>query len=185
VALAAIGKAKKLERNAFTVSREFEFFSDSELTRQTGYAKELWWPAVVVKELVDNALDACEEGGASPIIDIRLGTHFLEVCDSGPGLQPNVVKRVLDFSTRTSTKQAYVSPTRGAQGNALKTILAIPYVLSGSREAAVEITACGVKHLISVSADTIAQRPQITHESSTVVKKEGTRIRLTRNSAFA
>ena len=34
---------------------------------------------------------------------------------------------------RVSSREAYVSPTRGAQGNALKTIVAMPFVLDGER----------------------------------------------------
>jgi hypothetical protein len=34
-----------------------------------------------------------------------------------------------DYTIRVSSREAYVSPTRGAQGNALKTILAMGYVL--------------------------------------------------------
>jgi hypothetical protein len=34
------------------------------------------------------------------------------------------VGRILDFSTKTSSKDYYISPTRGTQGNALKTVLA-------------------------------------------------------------
>jgi replicative DNA helicase len=110
---------KTLKRQTFTVSRELEYFSEAELTTQTGYARERWWPDVVTKELVDNALDASEQSGTAPAIVIDLERHRLEVRDNGPGIQPAVVKRILDYSTRTGDKQAYVSPTRGAQGNAL------------------------------------------------------------------
>jgi hypothetical protein len=47
---------------------------------------------------------------------------------------------------------------RGAQGNALKTIVAIPFVLDGE-EGRVEITGGGVKHEVAFSVDRIAQRP--------------------------
>jgi DNA topoisomerase VI subunit B len=173
---------KKLRRETFTIARELECFAESELTVQTGCPKELWWPEVVVKELVDNALDVCE-GNVAPIITIQIGKRSIEVSDNGPGIKPHVVRRILDYSTRTSAKQAYVSPTRGAQGNALKTVFAIPYVLDGKKKGTVEIVAQGVKHLISVCTDAIGQRPQITHETSKIVKIAGTCIRLTRNSA--
>src|ERR1019366_6944880 len=169
----------KLERIAFTHSRESECFNESDLTRQTGYPKQLWCPEVVVKELVDNGLDAGEQGGVSPVIQIRVGGDFLEVSDNGHGIAPDVLERVVDYSTRTSDKQAYVSPLRGAQGNALKTIIAISYVLSGNKEARVEISARDIKHVISVSVDAITWRPQITHETSEIVTTEGTSIRLT------
>jgi DNA topoisomerase VI subunit B len=169
----------KLERIAFTQSRESEYFDESELTRQTGHPKDSWSPGVVVKELVDNGLDACEQAGVSPLIQIRIADDFLEVSDNGHGIAPDVVGRVVDYSTRTSEKHAVVSPLRGAQGNALKTIIAILYVLSGNKEARVEISARGVKHLISVVMDSIARRPQIMHETCEIVKTAGTNIRLT------
>ena len=49
----------KLQRTASTTDRALEFFTESELTTQIGYGVELW-PLVLVKELIDKALDACE-----------------------------------------------------------------------------------------------------------------------------
>lgn len=40
------------------------------------------------------------------------------------------VANITDYHSRTSSREAYVSPTRGAQGNALKTILAMPAALN-------------------------------------------------------
>jgi hypothetical protein len=37
------------------------------------------------------------------------------------GIAPQTVADVLDYAVRVSSREAYVSPTRGAQGNALKT----------------------------------------------------------------
>jgi hypothetical protein len=132
--MATISKRPELKREVFT-TRELEYFSKAELVTQTGYDSEEWWPGVLVKELVDNSLDACEQASAAPLINVSFGGGDLVVSDNGPGIPPDVIARILDFSTRTSDKAAYVSPTRGAQGNALKTILAIPYVLNeGSPE---------------------------------------------------
>jgi hypothetical protein len=50
----------KLTRVAFQVSRLMEFCTKRELQNQTGHGV-MQWPLVVLKELVDNALDACEE----------------------------------------------------------------------------------------------------------------------------
>src|SRR5258708_31911398 len=49
----------KLTRVPFTVSRLMEFCTERELINQTGHETREW-ALVVVKELVDNALDACE-----------------------------------------------------------------------------------------------------------------------------
>jgi hypothetical protein len=46
----------RLKREIFTVSRELEYFLENELVTQTGYPKEDWWPAALVKELADNGL---------------------------------------------------------------------------------------------------------------------------------
>ena len=50
----------KLTRVAFRVSRLMEFCTRRELQNQTGHGVHDW-PSVVLKELMDNALDACEE----------------------------------------------------------------------------------------------------------------------------
>ena len=144
-------KKKELERQIFTTSRELEYFTESELTTQTGYPKEQWWPGVVVKELLDNSLDACEQAGVAPVISVDFRGQSVVVSDNGPGIASEVVHKILDFSTRTSDKQAYVSPTRGAQGNALKTLLAIPYILTGGETGTIQIKSQGVRHTISVS----------------------------------
>src|SRR5262245_50017939 len=59
----------KLTRVAFKVSRLMEFCSERELQNQTGHSI-IDWPLVVGKEVVDNALDACEEAEAAPEISI-------------------------------------------------------------------------------------------------------------------
>ncbi len=46
-----------LVRTTFTTSREMDFFSEKELTTQTGHSIDEWY-LVFVKEAMDNALDA-------------------------------------------------------------------------------------------------------------------------------
>ena len=50
----------KLDRTVFETSRLLDFCSVKELTAQTGHHPHDW-PLVVLKELVDNSIDACEE----------------------------------------------------------------------------------------------------------------------------
>ena len=123
----------KLNRQTFSTSRALECFSEADITTQTGCGREAWWPGVVAKELIGNSLDACEQSGTPPRIEVDFQGDSLTVADNGPGLPADVLERVLNFGTRTSDKAAYVSPTRGAQGNALKTVLAIPYVFGGGQ----------------------------------------------------
>src|SRR5438128_2393292 len=55
-----------LQRETFATSRLLDFFSRKELTAQIGHGPDDW-PLVIVKELVDNALDACEDGHIPPV----------------------------------------------------------------------------------------------------------------------
>ena len=107
----------RLDRTTFTTSRLLDFCNERELTAQIGHPIADW-PLVIVKELVDNALDACEEAGIAPEIDIRVDRSGIAVRDNGPGMPAQTVKAILDFASRVSSREAYVSPTRGAQGNA-------------------------------------------------------------------
>jgi hypothetical protein len=119
---------RKLTRVAFRVSRLMEFCTKRELQNQTGHSV-YEWPLVVAKELIDNALDHCEETEVAPVIDVTVDAGLITVADNGDGFDTDTIDAILDYSVRVSSREAYVSPTRGAQGNALKTILAMGYVL--------------------------------------------------------
>ncbi len=155
----------RLDRTTFRTSRLLDFLSRKELIAQTGH-QPASWPLVVLKDLVDNALDACEEAGTAPEITVTLDREGITVADNGPGLPVDTIKGILDFSIRVSNREAYVSPTRGAQGNALKTILAMPFVLD-EQKGKVEISTRGSRHEIVCQADRIRQRPVISHDRHT------------------
>ena len=150
-----------LERTTFRTSRLLEFCSRKELVAQTGHEPDAW-PLVVLKELLDNALDACEEAGVAPEIVVQVEPRAITVVDNGPGIPPQTVTEILDFSSRVSSREAYVAPDRGAQGNALKTILAMPFVLDG-QTGRVEIRARGRRHEIEFAVDALRQAPVIRH----------------------
>jgi DNA topoisomerase VI subunit B len=170
------GKAK-LHPQVFTTSRLLEFCSQKELTLQTGHPVEQW-PLVVQKETVDNALDTCEEVGIAPMIKVIVQTipsASITVRDNGPGIAAATVKALLDFSVRVSSREAYASPTRGAQGNALKTLVAMPFALDGT-EGETIIEACGVRHRIRFLADGIRRVPKIEHLEAASDVKNGTSL---------
>ena len=145
-----------LDRQTFVTSREMDFFSKKELTTQTGH-NVVEWPLVIVKELIDNALDACEETDVAPNIEVVADEAGMTVIDNGPGLPEATLKAALDFSVRASNREAYVAPDRGAQGNALMTLLAMPKVLDpdGGR---LIVEAHGKRHVITCNADPISQQ---------------------------
>src|SRR5215472_7757300 len=78
---------KTLSRSAFTTSRLLDFCSEKELVAQTGHQKSEW-PLVILKELVDNALDACEEANIVPEVIVRVDGKGISVQDNGPGIPP-------------------------------------------------------------------------------------------------
>jgi DNA topoisomerase VI subunit B len=70
--VAATGRgAPSLTRKTFRTSRLAEFASKSELIKLIGHDVE-YWLTVVVKELIDNALDEAEEAGVAPSVAVSV-----------------------------------------------------------------------------------------------------------------
>lgn len=170
--------ATRLARVAFKTSRLLDFVGRRELAAQIGHG-ESDWPLVILKECTDNALDGCEEAGVAPVIAVKVTTApgSISISDNGPGLAPETVAGILDYNVRVSSREAYVSPSRGAQGNALKTILAMPFALDGEfGETIVETR--GDRHTISFGVDRIRNEPKIRHLRQTSLVKNGTTLSL-------
>src|SRR5262249_36331086 len=146
------------------VSRLADFCSTDELTIQTGHAPSRW-ALVVLKELCDNALDACEEAGIPPeiTIDVSTSSGQIVISDNGPGIPVETIQGVIDFANRTSSRAAYVSPTRGSQGNALKTVLAMAFVLDG-RSGETLIETSGQAHRIIFEVEPLRRIPRVLRE---------------------
>lgn len=146
--------ALTLSRTIFKTSRLSEFCSQRELINQTGHDVGEW-PLAVLKELIDNALDACEEAGVAPMIDVTVDHAGITIADNGPGLAPETIDDLKDYTARVSSREAYCSPSRGAQGNALKTVLAMPFALDGECGETL-IQSRGVLHHIIFTVDEFA-----------------------------
>lgn len=160
------------ERETFSLSRSLEFMSEAELTKQIGYPRNLWLPAIT-KELIDNALDHCEEIRRLPEVAVRVADGTLSVRDNGDGIPPETVEAMLDFDRRVSSREARRGPARGAQGNAGKTIVSVPYALNGSHGQTI-IEARGRRHEVTVALDSLAQKPKIDHEQRSGGVQNGT-----------
>jgi DNA topoisomerase VI subunit B len=170
---------------AFKVSRLMEFCTLRELQNQTGHSYHDW-ALVVLKELMDNALDACEEAEVAPVISVGVKNGSITIQDNGGGIETATIESILDYTVRVSSREAYCSPTRGAQGNALKTILAMAFVLQREviNEDNPEADAAGVtiietrgsKHRIEFSVDHINNQPKIAHDISRSSIRLGTKI---------
>lgn len=166
------GERVDLQRVIFKTSRESEYFTEKELLAQIGHGPE-HWPLAVLRELIDNSLDACEMVGVAPEVDVIVQDDRLTVSDNGPGIPPEVIEKSLDYMVRVSDKAFYVSPTRGQMGNALKVVWAAPFVASG--QSLVEVISQGEKHTIQVRMDHIAGKPGIDQKKVPFVRN-GTSI---------
>jgi hypothetical protein len=165
----------KLERQIIGLDKlAADFATEAGLIKQVGHPVEDW-PLVIFKELADNALDAIEaKGDAAPVLRVQIDAASITVADNGPGIPPELVKRIAtDFRTGYSDKREYISPTRGAQGNALATLLAMGYVRTG-KPATTIIESQGVRHSITFTADPLTNIPSITYEVRPCSVKSGT-----------
>ena len=168
------GMTDTFERKTFSTSRLAEFATENELTKQVGHPVSLW-PLVVVKELIDNALDAAERAGTAPDITVAVDSDSIVVADNGPGIPAATVRKLANFDAKTSSNAAYVAPTRGQQGNALQSILPMGYVLDG-RSGSVVIEASGRAHHIDFTVDPIRRTPMVEIRSEPSAVKIGTRV---------
>jgi DNA topoisomerase VI subunit B len=174
-----MAKAASLSRATFTRSRLGEYFTEDELSKQIGFGPA-HWPVALLKELLDNALDACERAGVErPEVNVTVEQDAFTVEDNGPGLPPEVVEKALDYSTTTSCNSLYVAPTRGRQGNALKCVFAAPSVAHGPGDGPdVVISAREVEHRITASFNSIKGEPELKHEVvEAPAVKSGTSVR--------
>ena len=162
---------KELKRTVFETSRLLEYFTEKELRAQIGLSPK-YWPIAILRELIDNSLDACEAVPIAPIIDIEIQNDFIKVADNGPGIPPEVIEKSLDYMNRVSDKAYYISPTRGQMGNALKVIYAVPYVVSPENPGYIEIGSRGQLHRISITLDKIASEPKVKHTIENVVRND-------------
>jgi len=163
-----------LRRETFRTSRLLDFSSARELTKQIGHGADVW-PLVVLKECVDNGIDDAEDAGIAPVIGVEVTDKAIVITDNGRGIPDETVAGILDFSVRVSSREAYCSPTRGAQGNALKTIIAMGFALDGRRGETL-IESQRIAHRITFTVDHIRHEPKIDHVRERSNVKRGTRI---------
>lgn len=136
-----------MEPSFATRRREFDYIQLHWLEKTTGRPSHEW-DIYIIKELIDNALDADEQWARSSEQPLELDVELRYSRDEGRGVNEEHILYLLDFAicnsapfpakalssifdltAYTSNKSHQRYPTRGQQGNALKTILGIPYAL--------------------------------------------------------
>jgi len=145
----------------------------------------------VVKEAVDNSLDACEEGGILPdinveIIDMGNDRFRVVVEDNGPGIVkaqiPNIFARLLYGSKFHRLKQA-----RGQQGIGISASVLYAQLTTGR---AAKITSKTSKskeaHYFELGINTKTNKPEILKEEKIDWHKEhGTKIQVDIEASYA
>lgn len=165
-----------VQRTVFATPRAAEFLELRALQAQTGQPVDAFGD-VVVKELIDNALDAAETAGVDPVLTITTetvgDTVVVTVTDNGVGITPETITRICDFNNTVSDKARYRGPARGAQGNALKTLLGIPHALDV--DAPVVIESHGVRHELQVMVDPVGD-VVVNHDQAPILLPRGNGI---------
>jgi DNA topoisomerase VI subunit B len=181
---------------AFSHNREFDFVRMDGLRRATGRPPHEW-DFYILKELLDNALDADEvewrrDASNSPRIAVcveyipvpELKSQQLSIEVSNRAVFPvEQVPDIFDTKRYTSRKAFIKGLTRGALGNALKTLLGIPYVMhnqtAGDWRLALKplsIKSCGSEYLPRYHVDALAQTVETTCERNNCAPVDGTSI---------
>ena len=163
-----------LKRTAFVTSRLADFVDPDKLRALVGHAQSVW-PEVILKELVDNALDAAEGAGEAPEIEITINSNAITVKDNGGGMPTKTIRSLLSLENKTSTNSAIVSPTRGQQGHAFQTLLAMGHALTRKPGVTI-IESHGVRHTITLTSDPISRKPSFALETKEIAKTDGTKI---------
>lgn len=124
----------KGKERILTKSRIMEYFTVDGLVKMIGVESSKF-DIYILKELVDNALDACELTDKPPDISIEINSDLflkdeqrekikeciihIKVKDEGPGISKEALEEITNFQRFGGTKYFVKKPTRGAQGNAL------------------------------------------------------------------
>lgn len=103
-----------------------DYFNIKGLETKTGLVS-YDWNLAIIKELIDNALDAIENGNDKQI-EIIQSNNGLEIFDNGIGISIENVMKIYDFEYYISKNRHIITPSRGKQGNGLKSIIGMCYV---------------------------------------------------------
>jgi len=179
------------ERRFHRDSRTRENFTEDGLTSLTGQPTRRWG-RYVVKELVDNALEAAE-GTSDPFVMVRLWAggppgprryvQAVEVEDNGPGIGEETLRQIADPEAFGGTKRHYALPTRGTQGNALMTIIGIQHLATEGEAGGgpLRVRTRGTEYTLPVQESTLEGVPSVQlrkSEAEGAADVEGTAVRV-------
>ena len=135
----------------------------------------------IIHELVTNSLDACEEAGILPDIDVKIseiGEEFYEisVVDNGPGIPENKIGSALG-KLLAGTKFHRLVQTRGQQGIGVSGIILFSQITTGKPTKVISGTSKEKAVSLEMSIDSKTNSPKITNKSKLEKKFRGTAIK--------
>lgn len=144
-----------MARTFHSDSRTWSNFQPEELVKLTGVSMGRW-PEYLLKESLDNSAAALEEHDVeNGWIRVEMDDHYVRISDSGPGISDWVLDHILDFDKFGGSNRHHKLPTRGAQGNAIMTLVGIVTAWSNDN---MEIhRPCGPAIELSINLDPIQQ----------------------------
>src|SRR3954452_17845509 len=107
-------------------TEDWRLFTDQTTLPQKAGCQPAYLGEIVLKELVDNALEA----GANVRLDCIDGTWI--VCDDGPGLDPADVPRLFSVNRPLLSSKLKRLPLRGMLGNGLRVVVGAVAALGGT-----------------------------------------------------
>ncbi|HLC20316.1 MAG TPA: DNA topoisomerase VI subunit B, partial [Candidatus Nanoarchaeia archaeon] len=138
-----------------------------------------------IKEAVDNSLDACEEAGISPDVNVEINQlaefrYSVVVEDNGPGIVKAQIPKVF-AKLLYGSKFFKLSQSRGQQGIGISAAVLYAQLTTGKGTKIVSRTAKGKPaHYYELYIDVKTNSPKIIREDEVEWEKEhGTKIELT------
>ncbi|MBU0459831.1 MAG: DNA topoisomerase VI subunit B [Nanoarchaeota archaeon] len=144
-----------------------------------------------IKEAVDNALDACEEGRILPEVHVEIiqlsETRFrMIVEDNGPGIVKEQLPKIF-AKLLYGSKFHKLSATRGQQGIGISATVLYGQLTTGKPATILSKTGKGkTAHLFKLKIDTQTNKPQVLEdkEEEWEEKNHGTRIEIDMEGSY-
>jgi DNA topoisomerase VI subunit B len=135
----------------------------------------------IIHELVTNSLDACEEAGILPEIDVQISEiakeyYEIAVKDNGPGIPENKVGNALG-KLLAGTKFHRLVQTRGQQGIGVSGIILFSQITTGKPTKVITGTSKANTIALEISIDSKTNTPKITNKQTLEKKYRGTLIK--------
>ncbi|MET1125156.1 MAG: DNA topoisomerase VI subunit B [Archaeoglobaceae archaeon] len=147
-----------------------------------GYSNPAKALITVVKEAVDNALDACEEAGILPDIYVRISrvgeNYRVVVEDNGPGIEKEQIPRVFG-KLLYGSRFHEIKQSRGQQGIGISAAVLYAQLTTGKPATVISKLKGGEAWKIVLYIDTKRNEPEIVYEGTADwFLPHGTRIEL-------